>query len=103
MTVIGGFIVKPELHSGNVRQATVRRRKCQLSRVGLTFPLKITPLAKKLTYAVMGPTEEAYDQKTPYLGTDHRRVEGCPGGVSVQDLCRKHGISDGTFYKWRTK
>ena len=24
-------------------------------------------------------------------------------GVSVLDLCRKHGISDATFYKWRTK
>jgi putative transposase len=24
-------------------------------------------------------------------------------GVSVQDLCRKHGISDATFFKWRTK
>lgn len=24
-------------------------------------------------------------------------------GVSVRDLCREHGISDATFYKWRSK
>ena len=24
-------------------------------------------------------------------------------GVSAADLCRKHGISDATFYKWRSK
>jgi putative transposase len=24
-------------------------------------------------------------------------------GVPVADLCRKHGISDATFYNWRTK
>jgi putative transposase len=24
-------------------------------------------------------------------------------GVPVSDLCRKHGISDATFYTWRTK
>jgi putative transposase len=24
-------------------------------------------------------------------------------GTSVQDLCRKYGISDATFYKWWTK
>jgi putative transposase len=24
-------------------------------------------------------------------------------GVAVADLCRKHGISDATFYTWRTK
>ncbi|MBS1066153.1 transposase, partial [Gluconobacter kondonii] len=24
-------------------------------------------------------------------------------GVKVSDLCRKHGISDATFYKWKTR
>ena len=24
-------------------------------------------------------------------------------GMSAPDLCRKHGISDATFYKWRSK
>ena len=24
-------------------------------------------------------------------------------GMSVADLCRKHGISDATFYTWRSK
>ncbi len=25
------------------------------------------------------------------------------GGVAVKDLCRKHGFSDATFYKWRSR
>lgn len=24
-------------------------------------------------------------------------------GIGAKDLCRKRGISDGTFYKWRSK
>ncbi len=24
-------------------------------------------------------------------------------GASAADLCRKHGVSDATFYKWRSK
>ena len=30
-------------------------------------------------------------------------LKDAQAGISVQDLCRKHGISDATFYKWRTK
>lgn len=25
------------------------------------------------------------------------------GGISVQELCRKHGISNATYYKWKSK
>ena len=31
-------------------------------------------------------------------------LKDAQAGISVQELCRKHGISDATFYyKWRTK
>ena len=26
-----------------------------------------------------------------------------PAGLSVSDVCRKHGVSDATFYKWRSR
>jgi len=29
-----------------------------------------------------------------------RRAEG---GVSVAELCREHGVSNASFYKWRSK
>ena len=30
-------------------------------------------------------------------------LKDAQAGVSVQDLCRKHGISNVTFHTWRTK
>lgn len=33
------------------------------------------------------------------IGVLKEHQEGAP----ALDLCRKHGISDATFYKWRTK
>ena len=69
----------------------------------VTFPLKTTPSTRKLDCAVMGRNEEAHDSKTAYGGADHRRVEGCPVWGQCSGPVRKHGNSDATFYKWRTK
>jgi putative transposase len=30
-------------------------------------------------------------------------LKDAQAGIGVSELCRKHGISDATFYKWRTK
>jgi putative transposase len=30
-------------------------------------------------------------------------LKDAQAGVAIQELCRKHGISDATFYKWRAK
>jgi putative transposase len=30
-------------------------------------------------------------------------LKDAQGGIGVHELCRKHGISDATFYKWRAK
>lgn len=30
-------------------------------------------------------------------------IRQAEGGVPVSDLCRKHGISNATFYRWRAK
>ena len=30
-------------------------------------------------------------------------LKDAQAGIGVQELCRKHGISDATFYKWRAK
>ena len=30
-------------------------------------------------------------------------LKDAQAGIGVQELCRKHGISDATFYTWRTK
>ena len=30
-------------------------------------------------------------------------LKDAQAGIGVPELCRKHGISDATFYKWRAK
>ncbi len=29
--------------------------------------------------------------------------EADSGSTTIRELCRKHGISDGTYYKWKSK
>jgi putative transposase len=32
-----------------------------------------------------------------------RILKEAEAGVSVQDICRQHGISPSTFYRWKAK
>jgi putative transposase len=32
-----------------------------------------------------------------------RILKQADAGIKVQDLCRQHGISNATFYKWKSK
>ena len=82
-------------------QLISHKRRLESLCVTLTFPLKITPLAKKLDCAVLGSTEEAYEKKTPYRRADHRGVEGrsvrsqCSGPVPGTASQMPHSISGG--------
>ena len=35
--------------------------------------------------------------------TNHRVLTEAEGGAKVSELYRRHGISDATFYTWRSK
>ena len=62
---------------------------------------KTTPWAWKFNCAVMDQKEEA--RKRHAVEQIIAVLKDAQAGISVQGLCRKHGISDATFYKWRTK
>jgi hypothetical protein len=47
-----------------------------------------------------GPDHEA--QKA-YRRADHRHSEGARGWIKTAELCRKHGISEASFYNWKAK
>ena len=69
----------------------------------MTFPLKTRPLARKFTCAEMGPQEGAMTRKRHTEEQIIAVLKDAQAGTGVQELCRKHGISDATFYKWRAK
>jgi len=38
-----------------------------------------------------------------FTDSHHRHPQAAEGGSPVPDLCREHGISNATFYKWSCK
>ena len=44
-----------------------------------------------------------YEEATLYRQPDHGNLKQAKGGVAVSELCREHGMSNASFYKWRAK
>lgn len=43
------------------------------------------------------------EEETIQRRADHRVLKEGAAGATVSELCRKHGISDATFYNWKAK
>ena len=49
-------------------------------------------------------TEKEDEHEKPiYRRANYSDFEEAEAGLSVKELCRKHAISDATFYTWRKK
>jgi putative transposase len=49
-------------------------------------------------------SEETDDASEPVQrGTDHRNFAGAGGRSKTEEVCRRHGISTTTFYKWKAR
>jgi putative transposase len=44
-----------------------------------------------------------HESKIAFSREDHRRLKRADAEVPIKEFCRKHGISDATFYNWRKK
>jgi putative transposase len=42
-------------------------------------------------------------RRSRFTGADHRLLREQEAGMATAELCRKHGISGVTFYKWKPK
>ena len=43
------------------------------------------------------------ETKPIHRDTDRVDTEGSGAGETVKDVCRRHGINDATYYKWKSK
>ena len=51
----------------------------------------------------MTAEEEWHEEEQIQRGADHQGFVGSGGGAAISDVCRKHGISDQTYYNWKAK
>ena len=52
---------------------------------------------------VRHPLGDGHEGKSVHGRADHRVLREQEAGAKTADVCRKHGISSATFYKWKAK
>ncbi len=66
----------------------------------LTWAPQIDPKMSR----VRQPEKESDDEEVEVHGAaDHRGSAGAGGRVATAEVCRRHGISSATFFKWKAK
>ena len=66
--------------------------------IGMTCSAKMS-----LILVGLFSNEEIDDEEKPFQRrTDYRPLKEHQAGMSAAELCRKHGVSDAAFYKWRS-
>ena len=57
----------------------------------------------RVSFLVQTPRRTHHEAEAIQRSTDHRVLKEAEVGVKKQELCRKHGITEQTFYRWRSK
>lgn len=97
-----------KLRTGGIRRLKQRKssgRSAKLTRrqKRLTLPHKIGPLRMRVRRPILRSRRKSHETQEIQRRANYHHTQRSQAGIKVADLLRKHGISEGTFYRWKAK